>query len=96
MSKLILRNLLVDVAPQPSFARLGGRDHGMMDLMIMCGHVPHGRIIAAERNATGLAGAQVHPCGARFDAFHANQLFSGLDVGDCAQVFAYMSVLAHI
>jgi len=57
--------------------------------------MPHGRIIAAKGNAAGLTGAQVHPFGVRFDTFYANQLFSGLDIGDCAQVFAYVSVLAH-
>jgi len=67
----------------------------MMDLMVMCGHVSHGRIITAEGDAAGLTGAQMNPCCVLFDAFHANELFRGLDLLDRAYMFANMSVLAH-
>lgn len=56
----------------------------MMDLVIMCGHMPHRRVVTAERYAAGLARAQMHPSGVRFYAFHANELFSGFDLGYCA------------
>jgi len=60
----------------------------MMDLMIMRGHVPVGRIVTAKGDAAGLAGAQMQPPAVNFDAFLANVFFRGLDVGDRAQVFA--------
>jgi hypothetical protein len=60
----------------------------MMDLVIMCSHVPHGRIVAAEGYAAGLAGAQMHPSRVHFDAFLANVFFSGLDIFDCTQMLA--------
>jgi hypothetical protein len=80
----ILRNLLVGVTPQPSFARLGRGNDRMMDLMVMRGHMPVRGIVAAEGYPTGLAGTQVQPPAVYFDAFFADILLSRFDLLDRA------------
>jgi len=42
----------------------------------MLRHVFGGRTIAAKRNATGLAGTQVHPSAVMFNTFFANMVFA--------------------
>src|SRR6186713_1339657 len=47
----------------------------MMRLMVVFGHMRLGRIVTAQSNATGLAGAQVHPVPAMLDAFFTDISF---------------------
>jgi hypothetical protein len=67
----------------------------MMDLMIMRGHMPVGRVVAAKGYTAGLTGAQVQPPAMYFDAFFTNMFFCRFDFCDRAQMFAQMAVFAH-
>jgi hypothetical protein len=67
-----------------------------MRLMVVCGHVTVWRVVTAKGDAAGLAGTQMKPPAVNFDTFFANIFFRGLDVGDCAQMFAQMTILTHI
>lgn len=75
---LILCKGVIFNAPKPSFARFGGGDNGVAGFVLVMAHVLAGRIVAAERDATGLAGAQVHPAAAMFYTFSAFVFFCSL------------------
>jgi len=77
LNALILCKGIVFRTPKPSFARLCGGDNGVAGFVLVMAHVLAGGIIAAERYAAGLAGAQVHPLTAMFYAFSAFVFFCG-------------------
>lgn len=47
MPDLILSENAVFVTPEPLFTRLGRGDDGVVSLMVVSGHMPVGRVIAA-------------------------------------------------
>jgi hypothetical protein len=71
---LIFGKNVVFVAIYPSFTGLCRYNDGVPGRMEMFGHVLVGRAVAAQRNAARLAGPQVHPLIAGFNALFAYQL----------------------
>lgn len=85
-SSSILPERFIHLTPQPSFPWLCGYDYRMLGGVVMLGSMLIGRAVAAERGTAGLAGAQVHPLVAGFDAFIA-YIFSWLyQLGNLSKV----------
>jgi hypothetical protein len=80
---LSLEHELVDVAPQPVFARLEGLHDGVLGVMkMLAGVLVFGGVAAADVAAFA-ANAEMHPAVARFKAFFT-ALAARLDVLDLA------------
>ena len=68
---LILRERIIRITVQPTLAGLRGSDDRMLASMRVFASVSIWRAVAAERDATCLAGAQMNPVGADLHAFFA-------------------------
>jgi hypothetical protein len=69
--RLILGKFIIGVTVQPAFTRFGRTHYRVLHGLKVPGSMLVGGEVAAEGNAAGLAGAQVHPMATRFDAFFA-------------------------
>src|SRR5258708_34437897 len=81
----VLRKRLVRIAVEPPFARLRGSDHRVTRGMRVLARVAIGRGITTERDAAGLARAEVYPGRSDLDAGVASALLGRdhrLDCGD--------------
>src|SRR4249919_730729 len=77
--ELVVCHLIVGVAVEPALAWLRRRDHRMLAAARVLAGVTVRRRVATERDATTLAGAQMHPIRADGDALLALQLLGMLD-----------------
>jgi hypothetical protein len=65
---------IVGIAPHPFLTRLRGNDDGMAGTVEVLGHVFVTGLVTAQRGATGLAGAEMHPGAADLDTFFTDML----------------------
>src|SRR4051794_6410701 len=84
----VLSKSLIDEAVEPALAGFGRRDHWMMRAAGVLAGVPVRRRIAAQRDAAGLTGAQMHPAAADFHALLALVFPRVANGFNCAEMFA--------
>jgi hypothetical protein len=85
---LILRHVLVYIAPEPALAGLGGGDDGVFGRHVMPSGVLVFRIVAAADVPAFLAHPQVHPIVAEGHAFRADVFGSRCELVEGGEVLA--------
>src|SRR5712672_1157703 len=84
----VFEERVVRIAEQPTLTRLARRNYRVTTRFRVLAGVLVGRVVAAERLPTLLAGPKMHPACADLDAFFALPLFRKLDLVDGLDVFA--------
>src|SRR6187431_655314 len=82
VAKLVLRECVIRIAIQPSFAGLGRGDHGVSAAAGVSRGVAMGRVVTTMGASALLAGAQVHPLAAGLDALVTLVAARRLEGGD--------------